>query len=38
MSLNKKRMKEIENIRDKDIDYSDIPELDKNFWDAAEPV
>ena len=32
MSISKKRLKEIEAIKDKDIDYSDIPELDETFW------
>jgi len=30
------RLKEIEHIRDKDIDYSDIPELDDSFWENAK--
>jgi uncharacterized protein (DUF4415 family) len=25
-------------MRDEDIDYSDIPELDKNFWKNAKMV
>ncbi len=37
MSISKKRLKELEAIKDKDIDYSDIPELDENFWKRAEP-
>ncbi|MES2663703.1 MAG: BrnA antitoxin family protein [Pseudomonadota bacterium] len=36
MVISKKRLKEIKNIKDKDIDYSDIPELDASFWDKAE--
>ncbi len=36
MSISKKRLKELEAIKDKDIDYSDIPELDANFWKRAE--
>ena len=36
MSISKKRLKELEAIKDKDIDYSDIPELDENFWKRAE--
>ena len=36
MSLSKKRLNELENISDQDIDFSDIPELDKNFWDKTE--
>ena len=38
MSISRKRMKEIKNIKDKDIDYSDIPELDEDFWASAETV
>ena len=30
------RLKKIEEIQEKDIDYSDIPELDDSFWDNAE--
>lgn len=37
MTISKKRLAEIAAIKDKDIDYSDIPELDeKNFWAKAE--
>ncbi len=36
MSISKKRLKEIEAINDKDIDYSDIPEAGKDFWRRAE--
>ena len=36
MSISKKRLKELEAIKGKDIDYSDIPELDENFWKRAE--
>ncbi|MCP5004911.1 MAG: BrnA antitoxin family protein [Planctomycetes bacterium] len=36
MTISKKRLAEITAIKDKDIDYSDIPELDKNFWAKAE--
>ena len=32
MSISKERLREIEAIRDEDIDYSDIPELDEGFW------
>ena len=35
MSISKKRLKEIKAIKDEDIDYSDIPELDENFWKNA---
>jgi uncharacterized protein (DUF4415 family) len=36
MTISKKRLKEIEAIRDEDIDYSDIPETDTAFWADAE--
>lgn len=36
MSISKKRLEEIEAIQDKDIDYSDIPELGEDFWRRAE--
>lgn len=29
-------IKEIAELKDKDIDYTDIPELDADFWDEAE--
>ena len=36
MSLSKEqRMKKLDSIKDKDIDYSDIPELDEDFWENA---
>jgi uncharacterized protein (DUF4415 family) len=38
MAISKKRLKEIESIRDEDIDYSDIPETDAAFWAKAELV
>ena len=38
MAISKKRLKDIEAIRDQDIDYSDIPELDESFWANAELV
>ena len=38
MTLSHKRMKDIENIRDADIDYSDIPATDAAFWANAEMV
>ena len=38
MTISDKRKKEIEAIKDKDIDYSDIPETDANFWASAEIV
>ena len=37
MSISKKRLKELEAIKDEDIDYSDIPELDESFWQRAQP-
>ncbi len=36
MSISPKRIREIEVIRDADIDYSDIPEADESFWRRAE--
>ena len=36
MSISKKRLKELEAIKDEDIDYSDIPEADEDFWKRAE--
>ena len=36
MTISQKRLKEIEAIRDEDIDYSDIPETDAAFWADAE--
>ena len=36
MSVSKKRLKSIEKIQDKDIDYSDTPELDESFFENAE--
>lgn len=35
MSISKKRLKELKAIKDEDIDYSDIPELDASFWKNA---
>ena len=32
-----KSAKEIAAVRDSDIDYSDIPPLDKAFWEHAKP-
>ena len=33
MSTSKEqRLKKLDEIKDKNIDYSDIPELDENFW------
>ncbi len=36
LTISKKRKKEIEALRDEDIDYSDIPETDAAFWESAE--
>lgn len=36
MSISKKRIKQLKSIKDKDIDYSDIPELDANFFKKAK--
>jgi len=38
MSISRKRIKQIDTIKEKDIDNSEIPELDKNFWNNARPV
>ena len=36
MSLSKEeRMKKLEEIKDEDIDFSDITELDESFWENA---
>ena len=36
MSLSKEqRLKKIKSIKDKQIDYSDIPELDDKYWENA---
>ena len=36
MTISKQRLAEIAAIKDSDIDYSDIPELDDTFWANAE--
>ena len=36
MSISKKRLEEIEAIKDEDIDYSDVAELGEDFWRRAE--
>lgn len=36
MPISKKRLREIEAIREADIDYSEIPELPERFWEEAE--
>jgi uncharacterized protein (DUF4415 family) len=38
MSISAKRLKEIENILDEDIDTTDISELDELFWEKAKLV
>jgi uncharacterized protein (DUF4415 family) len=38
MTISDKRKKAIEAIKDKDIDYSDIPETDADFWANAELI
>ena len=36
MSLSREqRLKKLDEIKDKEIDYSDIPELDDSFWANA---
>ena len=34
MTISRKRLKDIEAIKEKDIDYSDILETDADFWAA----
>ena len=36
MTISKTRLEEIRAIKDEDIDYSEIPELDDDFWKRAE--
>lgn len=36
LSISKKRLAELKAIKDEDIDYSDIPELDDKFFERAE--
>lgn len=38
MSTLKERIQKINKIKDSEIDYSDIPELDDNFWKNAVVV
>jgi uncharacterized protein (DUF4415 family) len=38
MPISKKRLKEITDIPDEAIDYSEIPELDSKFWKKAKLV
>ena len=36
MSISKKRLAKIKAIKDSEIDYSDIPELNASFWKKAK--
>ncbi len=36
--ISRKRIEELKAIPDEEIDFSDIPELDTEFWDNAEWV
>ena len=38
MSISPKRLEELKAISEEDIDTSDIPELDENFWSKAKVV
>ncbi|NMF59087.1 BrnA antitoxin family protein [Pseudanabaena yagii] len=38
MNISRKRLEEIQNIPDEEIDTSDIPELDDQFWANAKMV
>ncbi len=38
LTISNKRLKELANRSDESIDYSDIPELDENFWQNAKMV
>jgi uncharacterized protein (DUF4415 family) len=38
MSISPNRLKELQNIPDTEIDTSDIPELDQQFWETAKMV
>ncbi len=38
ISISRKRLEKIQNIPDADINTSDIPELDDNFWETAKMV
>lgn len=38
MTISRKRKKEIEAIKDRDIDYSDIPETNAEFWAKADLI
>lgn len=36
MSISPNRLEELQNIPDGEIDTSDIPELDRKFWETAK--
>jgi len=38
MSISRKRLNQIKEIKDENINYSDSPELDEDFWANAKPV
>jgi uncharacterized protein (DUF4415 family) len=38
MNISSQRLEELNNIPDAEIDTSDIPELDENFWANAKMV
>jgi uncharacterized protein (DUF4415 family) len=38
MKMSKQALERISNIKDEDIDYSDIPPLDEEFWSTAKLV
>jgi uncharacterized protein (DUF4415 family) len=38
MSISRKRLEEIQNMPDEEIDTSDIPELGDRFWETAKMV
>ena len=37
VKISKNRLIKLSKIKDSDIDYSDIPELDEDFWEKAKP-
>ncbi len=38
MPILEKSIEELKGMKDKDIDFSDIPELDANFWKDAKLI
>jgi uncharacterized protein (DUF4415 family) len=38
MTISAQRIEELKNLPDSEIDTSDIPELDRDFWDNAKLV